>query len=106
VPVPDLDREQRRKALEKAAEVRRVRAELKQMIKAGEVPLDEVLAKADANEILAKTKVVDVLEAMPNYGKVKARKLMERLRISPTRRLRGLGANQRQALLDEFGDAG
>lgn len=104
MPVPKLDPEQRRAALEKAAEVRRVRAELKQMIKSGEVRLHEVLARADGNEILAKTKVVDLLEAMPNYGKVKARKLMERLQISPTRRLRGLGANQRQALLDEFGD--
>jgi ribosomal protein S13 len=39
---------------------------------------------------------------MPRIGKVRARKLMERLDISPSRRVRGLGANQRRRLLEEF----
>ena len=105
MPVPELNDEQRRKALEKAAEARRVRAELKQRIKAGEVSLREVLQLASGTEALAKMKVADVLEAMPSYGKVKARKLMERLDISPSRRLRGLGTKQRAALSEEFGES-
>jgi hypothetical protein len=32
----------------------------------------------------------------------RAAKIMERLEISPTRRVRGLGANQRKALEAEF----
>jgi ribosomal protein S13 len=43
-----------------------------------------------------------VLESLPGVGKARAAKIMERLEISPTRRVRGLGANQRKALEAEF----
>ena len=102
MPLPELDDSARREALAKAAHARKVRAELKQQLKAGELSLGEVLAKADSDEIVGRTKVTAVLEAIPKVGKVRARKLMERLDISPSRRLRGLGANQRQRLLAEF----
>jgi hypothetical protein len=105
VPLPELDDQARRETLEKAAEARQVRAELKQMLKSGEIGLAEVLRRADKEEIVGKTKVSAVLEAMPKLGKVRARKLMERLDISPSRRVRGLGANQRERLLKEFGEA-
>lgn len=104
MPLPQLDPEQRRKALEKAAEARRVRAELKQMLKTGEVSLGEVLDRATSAEPLAKMRVSEVIEAMPNFGKVKTRRLMERLDISASRRVRGLGARQRELLLQEFGE--
>lgn len=47
-------------------------------------------------------KVSAVLESLPGVGKVRARKLMERLDISASRRVRGLGAKQKVALLGEF----
>lgn len=103
MPLPQLDDEARRQALEKAAEARRVRAELKQQLKSGEIDFREILVRADKNEVVGKTKVSAVLEAMPRLGKVRARKLMDRLDISPSRRLRGLGSNQRERLLAEFG---
>lgn len=103
MPLPELDDEARRQALEKAAEARKVRAELKQQLKSGEIDFTEVLRRADHDEVVGKTKVSAVLEAMPRLGKVRARKLMERLDISPSRRLRGLGSNQREKLLAEFG---
>ena len=102
MPLPELDPEARLQALEKAAEARKVRAELKQQLKAGEIDFAEVLRRADENEIIGKTKVSAVLEAFPKVGKVRARKLMERLDISPSRRVRGLGQNQREKLLREF----
>lgn len=102
--LPELEPEQRRAALEKAAEARRVRAELKQMLKAGEVGLDEVLQRAEESEPLAKMRVSDVLRAMPGYGKVRSAELMDEIGIAQTRRLRGLGANQRARLLAEFGE--
>ena len=102
MPLPELDDEARRQALEKAAEARKARAELKQQLKAGEIGFAEVLRRADEDEVIGKTKVSAVLEALPKVGKVRARKLMERLDISPSRRLRGLGANQRSKLLSEF----
>jgi hypothetical protein len=100
--LPELDPEQRRAALEKAAEARRIRAELKQMLKAGEVSLRDVLDRAATAEPLAKMKVADVIEAMPAFGPVKARRLMEELDIAPSRRIRGLGPRQREALLTTF----
>lgn len=98
--VPQLDPEQRSAALRKAAEMRQIRAQVKQLLKSGEVTFAEVLARSDTAEPLARMRVSDVLEAIPNIGKIRARRLMERLRIAPSRRLRGLGPRQREALLD------
>lgn len=100
--LPELDDDARRDALQKAAEARKIRAELKTQLKAGEIELDHVLERADDDEVVGRTKVVAVLESMPRVGKVKARRIMERLDISPSRRLRGLGAKQRARLVDEF----
>lgn len=100
--LPELDPETRAAALEKAAEARRVRAELKQMLKSGGIGLREVLDQVGEADALAKMRVIDVIGAMPAYGPVKARRLMEDLDIAPSRRLRGLGPRQRQALLATF----
>nr|WP_274708385.1 integration host factor, actinobacterial type [Corynebacterium meitnerae] len=97
--------EQRQEALAKAAEARKQRAELKASLKRGETNLKEVLEKAESNEIIGKTKVSALLEALPKVGKVKAREIMEELEIAQTRRLRGLGERQRRALLERFGFA-
>lgn len=100
--LPELGPDERRAALVKAGEARRIRAELKQMLKSGEVSIAQVLERAGSVDALAKMKVSDVIEAMPAYGPVKARRLMERLDIAPSRRLRGLGPRQREALLATF----
>lgn len=102
--VPELDADARRAALEKAKRARQVRAQLKHMLKAGEVELHEVIERADTAPALAKMRVVEVLEALPNVGKVTAARLMDELRISPTRRVQGLGRRQKAALLERFGD--
>lgn len=104
MPLPDLGPDERRAALRKAAEARRIRSELKQMLKCGEVTISEVLERATTADALAKMRVCEVIEAMPAYGPVRARQLMERLGIAPTRRLRGLGSRQRAALVATFED--
>ncbi|NIR41023.1 MAG: integration host factor, partial [Actinobacteria bacterium] len=86
----------------KAAEARRVRAELKQRLKMGSLTLRELLQQADGDELVGKTKVLAVLESMPGVGKVKARRTMEEIGIAENRRLRGLGAKQRADLLATF----
>jgi S13-like protein len=98
---PALTPEQRAAALEKAAKVRRERAEVKDKLKMGNLKLAELLTQADSNETIGKMKVVSVLESLPGLGKVKARRLMETVGISDSRRLQGLGAKQREALLKE-----
>ncbi|MCJ7670979.1 MAG: hypothetical protein MUP67_02895, partial [Acidimicrobiia bacterium] len=98
-----LTPDQRRAALEKAAMARRVRAEVKEQLKSRQLTLGDLLGRAEHDEILGKLKVVSMLESMPNTGKVKARRLMRTLEISESRRLRGLGPNQRKKLLEHFG---
>ena len=100
---PQLTPDQRQAALAKAAEARRVRAELKEKLKMGSTTLPELLDRAERDEFVGKMKVLAVLEALPGVGKVRARRLMEQFNISESRRVRGLGGKQRQALLDEFG---
>ena len=99
---PSLTPEQRAAALEKAAAARRARAELKERLKLGSITLAEVLEQGDTDELVGKTKVLAVLESLPGVGKVKARRTMEEIGIAETRRLRGLGVQQRQALLAAF----
>ncbi len=101
MPLPTLTDEQRKEALAKAAEARRRRAELKDKLKRSDVSLREVLT-TQGDDVVGKMKVSSVLESLPGVGKVRARKIMERLEISSTRRVRGLGARQKDALLSEF----
>jgi outer membrane protein TolC len=98
---PPLSEEQRRQALAKAAIARRQRAELKEQLKSGRTTLKELLGRTD-DEVVGKMKVSSVLESLPGVGRVRARKLMERLDISESRRMRGLGAKQKENLLTEF----
>jgi hypothetical protein len=104
VALPPLTPEQRAAALEKAAAARRARADLKARLKSNETSLAEVLDSGETDEAVGKMKVVAVLEAMPGVGKVTAQRFMETLEISPARRVRGLGAKQREALLKAFAD--
>lgn len=96
--LPQLTDEQRKAALEKAAAARHARAELREKIKKGEVSLTSVLESQDA--IASRMKVSALIESLPGYGKAKAAKIMDELGISETRRVKGLGARQREQLLE------
>lgn len=99
---PKLTPEQRQAALKKAAEARRVRAEVKELLKTGSMSISELFAKAEDDEIIGGIKVERLIAAMPGMGKVKAMRLMESVGIADNRRLRGLGDRQREALLKEL----
>ncbi|MCI0688384.1 MAG: 30S ribosomal protein S13 [Sporichthyaceae bacterium] len=101
--LPPLTPEQRAAALEKAAQARRERAEVKARLKRASASLTEVVKEGQLNDVVGKMKVSALLESMPGVGKVRAKQLMERLGISETRRVRGLGSNQIAALEREFG---
>jgi hypothetical protein len=98
MPLPQLSDEQRKAALEKAAAARHARAELRENVKLGKVTLEEVLDSDDP--IANRMKVSALIESLPGYGKAKAAKIMEDLNISPSRRVKGLGARQREQLLE------
>lgn len=102
--LPILTPEQRQAALEKAAAARQLRAEVKNRLKNSRASLTEVIQESRANEVIAKLKVIDLLQSMPGVGKVRAQEIMERIGIADSRRLRGLGTNQVKALIAEFAD--
>ncbi len=101
--LPILTPEQRQAALEKAAQARQLRAEVKNRLKNSRASLADVINESKVNEIVAKLKVRDLLQSLPGVGKVRAKEIMDRIGIAESRRLRGLGVNQIQALLREFG---
>ncbi|MDP9219681.1 MAG: 30S ribosomal protein S13 [Actinomycetota bacterium] len=103
--LPPLTPEQRVAALEKAAIVRRERAEVKNRLKYSQGSLSDVIKDGQDNAVVGKMKVSALLEAMPGVGKVRARQIMEEIGISESRRVRGLGNNQIAALLQRFADA-
>jgi hypothetical protein len=102
VALPPLTPEQRQAALDKAAASRRERAEVKNRLKHSGATLAEVISEGQQNEVVGKMRVSELLQSMPGIGKVRAHQVMERLNISQTRRVRGLGVNQVAALLEEF----
>jgi len=99
---PILTAEQRASALLKASQSRKRRADIKAKIKSGEFSIDTVLEIAANEDAVAKMRVRELLEALSGVGKVRASALMERLNISPTRRIAGLGRHQIKELRNEF----
>ena len=68
-----------------------------------EITLSEVLNLAEKDESIAKMRVVSLLESMPRVGVTTAAALMEEYGIAQSRRVRGLGHVQAQALIERFG---
>jgi guanylate kinase len=99
---PQLSPQDRARALAKAGAARKRRAEVKAQIKNGKYSLGQVFELSKSDEAVAKMRVFELLESISGVGKVRARSVMERLNISPTRRIQGLGAKQLPALLAEF----
>ena len=101
---PKLTDEQRKSALAKSTAARQVRASTKARVKAGELTLSAVFELALNDEAIAKMRVVELLESFAGVGKVRAVSTLDRLSISQTRRIQGLGSAQRANLLLEFPD--
>lgn len=100
--LPELSSADRAAAAAAALEARRRRAEIKDGLARGEVTVAEVLDIATSDRSVAKMRVVDMLEAIPRIGPVKARSVMDQLDIAASRRLRGLGERQRRGLVAMF----
>lgn len=94
---PERSLQQRMVALTRANEVRTKRAQLKRDLKAGRVKIHELLM--DPPEYLETAKVFDLLLAVPKYGRVKANKVLNVCRISPSKTIGGLSPRQRAELV-------
>ena len=99
---PQLTPAERAGALAKAKASRQERSEVKSRIKSGELSISQVISLAQGNEVIAKMRVLEMVESKSGVGKIRGKALLERLGISSTRRIQGLGRYQRAALLKEF----
>lgn len=100
--LPDLTAEQRAAALEKAAEARRIRAEVKNRLKYSQASLRSVIDQGQQDDVVGKMRVSALLESLPGIGKVRAKSIMGEIGISESRRVRGLGPNQIASLIERF----
>lgn len=103
--IPELTTEQRHTNLRLAMEARSHRAAVLRSYADGEVTLAEVLDMARTDEAVARMPASTLIRATPGYGFAKTQKLMKRLRIAESRRLRGLGSRQRASLIEALGGA-
>lgn len=95
---PERSQQQRMDALRRANDIRSERARLKESLRNGDIAIIEVLS--DPPACVATAKVLDLVLAVPKYGRVKANKLLERCRVSSSKTVNGLTPRQRKELLD------
>lgn len=102
MPIPPLTPEQRAAALERAARAPKVRAEVRNGLKLGTMSLADVISRGAIDEVIGVMKVSSLLAWLPGVGQTGAAQIMDRLGIAESRRVRGLGQHQREALEGEF----
>jgi hypothetical protein len=100
VSLRPLTPQERADALHKAAAARTTRATAKERLKSGELTIAEVISSGASDDAIARMRIVELLEALPGIGQVRAAAIMKQLGIAASRRVRGLGIHQRRALVD------
>ena len=95
--VPERPNAQRMRALERANKIRSARAQLKRDLKAGKVKIETLLL--DPPDYVMSAKAFDMILAVPKYGRVKANKILNVCRISPSKTIGGLSERQRAELV-------
>ena len=96
--IPQLSAAERQAALEKAKAARIKRAQVRDELKSGKLTLAQVIEMKD-DPVVGRMKVSTLIETLPSYGKAKAERIMRELQIAESRRIRGIGERQREALL-------
>jgi len=99
--LPNLTEEQRKEYLARAAAARRARAELRRDLKDGKVSFADVMGRIE-DPVVARMRVVTLLESLPGYGKARAQAILEEVGIAETRKVQGLGSRQRTELMDRL----
>ena len=94
---PERSLQQRMDALSRANQIRTRRAQLKRDLKAGRQSIHDLLLEPP--EYIETAKVFDMLLAVPKYGRVKANRILNQCRISPSKTIGGLSERQRNELV-------
>jgi len=99
---PQLTPEERARALAQAKAARQRRAAIKSQVKDGSLSIHQVIELAQTDEVIAKMRVLELVESISGVGKIRGKALLERLEISLTRRIQGLGKHQMNDLISQF----
>jgi len=95
-----LSEEARKKGLEKAKLIRRKRSEIKEQLKNGSISINELFNDHEIfEEYIAGMKVLNIICSLPGNGRVNAIKTLEKLRISPHKKIGGLGKTRKPAFI-------
>lgn len=97
---PKISNRFRRKAGAKAVAARRERATVKALVASGELFFFDLFK--DERKSIARMKLIDLLQSVPGIGKVRAELILDRTKISPSRRIGGVGHRQLELLRAEF----
>jgi hypothetical protein len=97
---PERSLDQRMEALKRANDIRSKRAQLKRDLKGGKVRIQTLLM--DPPEYVQTAKVIDMLMAVPKYGRVKTNRILTNCRISPSKTIGGLSERQRSELVSHL----
>lgn len=97
---PKLSNRFRRKAGQKAVAARQERAKTKELIATGQIFFFDLFG--DERKSISRMKLIDLLQSVPGVGKIRAEQILERTKISPSRRIGGVGPRQIELLREEF----
>jgi len=97
---PKLSNRFRRKAGQKAVAARQERAKTKELIATGQIFFFDIFS--DERESISRMRLIDLLQSVPGVGKIRAEQILERTKISPSRRIGGVGPRQIELLREEF----
>lgn len=97
---PVLTPQTQKRAVAQASEARKVRANIKQAIAAGEISIFSVIL--DPRIPVQRMRIFELLSSVPGVGDIRARAIMERAKISSSRRIMGLGKHQLFTLRKEL----
>lgn len=97
---PKLSNRFRRKAGQKAVAARQERAKTKELIATGQIFFFDLFG--DERKSISRMRLIDLLQSVPGVGKIRAEQILERTKISPSRRIGGVGPRQIELLREEF----
>lgn len=96
--------EQRMEALERANEIRSLRAQLKRDLKGGRKAIEEVLSRPA--DYLATMTILDLLIWTPKRKRIRASQVLRRCQITPSRTIGALTERQREIIIADLGRSG
>lgn len=99
----NLSDEARKKGLEKARLVRKKRSEIKEQLKKGKTSINKLFKDQELFEnYIAGMKVLNIVSSLPGNGRMHAARVLEELKISPHKKIGGLGKNQKENFYKHF----